>query len=229
VTRLLDELEADWDRIADDPTQLHKIAPLQRRAGVETLRALQAWTWRGKRQDINTVLLALARRSRDGDHFAARVLLHLLWPGVLALTGRWQALGDVDERASAVVAAVYARVCSYPCERRPRSVAANVLLDAEKELRRQAQCRLVEPIGLDPIGANVAAPTQATSAAEDLLELLAHAVAVNVLSPLDARLVAENRIAGRPVAAIGGDRHVRALQRQRRAAEARLVEMGTAA
>ena len=229
MTQLLDDLEADWARIADDPNQLDRLGTVGQRVDVKTLRELQNWSWTGEPAAINDLLYGLVIRGRDGDAFAARVLLHLLWPGVLSLTAKWQALGDADERASAAVNAVYGRIRRYPVESRPRAVAANILLDAAKDLRYQARQACDEPTGLQPVGVEVAAHEPVSSAAEDLLRLLVDAVDAGVITVQDARLVGESRIADRELTAIAPGPHVRTLQRRRRAAEVRLIAAVAAA
>lgn len=218
---LLDQLEADWRRIAADPDTTRHLRALCASAGVDSPGALPAWARSAARDDTDAVLLGLATLARSGDHVAAVALLHVLWPGVLGLVRRWRALGDLDERASAAVNAVYARICTYPVERRPHAVAANVLLDAAKELRRQARQVLSEPVGLDPI--EDAPAGASTNAADELLELLADALRDGVLAAEDVNLIAQTRIAGHSLTDVDPHGRLRTLQRRRQTAERRLA------
>lgn len=81
----------------------------------------------GDRATADSVLGALLRRA-PRDEFAARVALQALSPGLLTVARRMGAARDPDIAAE-VVAAGLARIKCYPYERRPRAVAANVILD----------------------------------------------------------------------------------------------------
>lgn len=93
-------------------------------------------------------LLSLIARAQEGDQVAGRVVLQHLVRLLVWLTVR-------DERLSveALAAAVWLRVLAYPVARRPRSVAANLVLDARKhvlaELRPLAQAPTVLPRRVD--------------------------------------------------------------------------------
>jgi hypothetical protein len=170
--------------------------------------------------DADRVLVALVARAAEGHALAARVLLQLLLPGARRLTRRWWALGDEDERAAATIAAVYERIRRYPLERRPARVAANVLMDAELNLRRAV--RAIRPT-VDLPREHYELPAE--HPALELAEVLVHAVADGVISASDAELIAASRIAGVRLAdlAVRRRQHLRTLQYQRRRAEHALV------
>jgi hypothetical protein len=152
------------------------------------------------------VLLALVRRAVTGDELAARVLLQLLLPGTRNLARRWWALGDHEERAAAAVTAVWQRICRYPVARRPGRVAANILMDAARDLRR-AVPRVTVTLSAEPAGPGVEAPESSHAAAE-LAEVLLDAVDDGVLDREDAMLIARSRIAGHRVADIAAHREL---------------------
>src|SRR5690606_29210734 len=141
----------------------------------------------------------------------ARVLLQLLLPGTRALARRWWALGDLDERAAAAVAAVYHRIRHYPLARRPGRVAANILMDAAQELRR-AVPRLVAVPSAEPARQLAGMPAstpehpQDDNPAIELSELLRDAVRAGIVGRDDAELIARSRIAGHRVADIARHR-----------------------
>jgi hypothetical protein len=227
MAQLLDQLEADWRRITTDPTASRAMAEICHQASIDTLAELPAWARATTRDEVDAVFLQLADQARLGDELSATVLLHLLWPGVLGLVRRWRALGDIDERASAAVNAVYARIRTYPVERRPRAVAANILLDAAKELRRQANQVTFEPVGLAPVEdarEHACEPT----AAEELADLLSDALRQRVISREDAQLIARSRIGGMRLAELDPAVRLRTLQRRRQTAEQRLVAAAAA-
>jgi hypothetical protein len=147
-----------------------------------------------------------------------RVLLQLLLPGVRRMARRWWPLGTRDEREAAAVAAVWQRIRSYRLDRRPNKVAVNILLDAEKELRRSVAKldRLVVDLPSEP-----PPPAEQMSPGDELMVLLRDAVDAGALSVADARIVAAFRIGGHRIAEIGAaeGRSERTVKRRRRAAE----------
>lgn len=221
---VLDQLIRDWDRIAQDPRIAAQLPDVCRFAEVTTLAGLQAAVDEASYADQDVVMLLLARRAVAGDALAARVLLQLLWKGVLGLMRTWQAIGDTDERSAAVLGAVYARICSYPVDRRPRAVAANIVLDAAKELRRAARPATHESVGrLDDLD-TIIQPDGEMNAGEALAQLVADAVGTGALSSADGALILGTRLYGRPLS----DFHhepttVRTIQRRRQQAERALV------
>ncbi|HEV7762372.1 MAG TPA: hypothetical protein VGO78_25360, partial [Acidimicrobiales bacterium] len=111
---------------------------------------------------------------------------------------------------------------AYPVERRPGRVAANVLLDAARELRR-AVPRLVVLPAADPIVGEH--PLPAAIAAVELADVLRDAVDEGVLDRDDAELIARSRIAGHRVADIARHHRLgsRTLWDRRHRAERSLV------
>jgi hypothetical protein len=150
------------------------------------------------------------------------VLLQLLLPGVRRLARRWWTLGDRDERAAAVVAALWTRVRAYPIDRRPAKVAANILLDAEKELRRAAQRnRLLA----DALPDELPAPAHRETAAVELIQLLSQSVDEGVVSQADAQMIAAFRIGGTSLRelAVRHGASYRTVKRRRARAERALI------
>jgi hypothetical protein len=146
--------------------------------------------------------------SGAGDELAARVLLQLLLPGTRNLARRWWALGDHEERAAAAATAVWQRICRYPVARRPGRVAANILMDAARELRR-AVPRMTVTLSAEPAcpGVEVSSPEPPHPATE-LAEVLRDAVDDGVLGREDAMLIARSRIGGHRVADIAAHRRM---------------------
>jgi hypothetical protein len=137
-------------------------------------------------------------------------------------------LGDRDERDAAAVAAVWHRIRTYRLDRRPIKVAANILMDAAKELRRAAASKGGPT---EELPATTPAPDPQQPAADELVQVLDDAVKDGVLAIADAQLVAAFRITGKRLADIAADRgtSVRTVTRRRRAAERALVSTVTAA
>jgi hypothetical protein len=111
-------------------------------------------------------------------------------------------------------------------------VAANILLDAARELRR-AVPRVVATPTAEPIApaAASAAHGPVDNAALELAEVLHDAVAAGVIERRDAELIAQSRIAGRRIADIAAHHRLgtRALWDRRQRAERRLAAVGAVA
>jgi len=223
---VLEQLDREWAGLAGDREAARRLPEVCRLAGgARSLGDVERFVRAADPPAADRVLLALVARAVEDAALAARVLLQLLLPGVRRLARTWWALGDADERASAAVAAVYGRIRRYPLERRPGRVAANVLMDAARDLRRAVRPARWEPEpwadddGLEPAAEGPVHP------ALELAAVLADAVAEGLVSAGDAELIAASRIAGVPLAVIAVRRgvSVRTLQWRRRRAEAALA------
>ena|ERR1700674_3563354 len=91
----------------------------------------------------NQVLVALARRAAT-DNVAARTLLQAIAPGLVNVAKRLRTFDA--ERHAELLGEAFALVRTYPIERRPRAVAANLCWDTFSCLSRQwhAQLRAIE-------------------------------------------------------------------------------------
>lgn len=223
---VFDLLEREWCTLADEPATARRLRDVCRLAGdAHTLGDVERYVRRADPEGADRVLLALVRHaSRGGNDLAARVLLQLLLPGTRNLARRWWALGDPDERAAAAVTAVYHRIRNYPVERRPGRIAANVLMDAARELRRSvARTELITPTA--EVGTGAGATPDGGHPANELADVLLDAVHEGTISRADAELIAQSRIGGTRVEAIAADRGIstRTLWARRQAAERTLV------
>jgi hypothetical protein len=228
MSSVFDLLDHEWSHLSRDRGAARRLPEACAVAGnAATLDDLERYVRTTGPAAADRVLLELIGRVVDhGDQLAARVLLQLLLPGARSLARRWWALGDQDERAAAAVSAVYGRIRTYPLRRRPGRIAANVLLDAARDLRR-AVPRLITAPTADPSAHSrheSAEPLQ-LDPAEELAEILADAVDAGVIELGDAQIIAQSRIVGRRVAdiATGHRLGTRTLWDRRHRAEARLA------
>jgi DNA-directed RNA polymerase specialized sigma24 family protein len=230
MASVFDLLDREWARLGSDQAAARRLRAVCDLAGnATTLDGLERHVRSSGPETADRVLLALATRVvNDGDELAARVLLQLLLPGTRNLARRWWALGDPDERAAAAVSAVYGRIRTYPLARRPGRIAANVLLDAARDLRRQVP-RVVATAVADPAAHHGSEPVTVAGMdpATELAQVLADAVNDGVLGLEDAQLIAQSRIGGHRVADIAAGHRLgtRALWDRRQRAEARLAAM----
>ena len=226
------ELDSDWATLAESAAATTALRRWRRQepalAPFSTMAELvQAAHRRGAPAECDRILAALARRA-GSDSLAARTLLQLLLPGARALSRRLWWLGGPEERAAAVVGALYERIRTYPFARRPAKVAANALADVKQRLLREAPHHRpaeLPSVELVEDGLAASAPADQPSAAEELLELLDWAVAGGHVSRRDACLIAQTRIADVPIGELGRREGLEAhsMRRRRQRAERRLA------
>jgi hypothetical protein len=130
--------------------------------------------------------------------------------------------GDHEETAAAVVAACWERIRTYPIDRRPRRIAANILLDTRQRVIRQYN----QPTS--DAGETKLEELTSEATAHAGVELLNHAGEAMRrcrLDPDEARLILLTRVADVPLSqlAVGSGRGLETMRRRRRAAEARLA------
>jgi hypothetical protein len=208
MATVFDQLDQEWGRLATDRSTARRLGDVCCVAGgARSLGEVERFVRAADPPTADRVLLALVARAVTGDDLAARVLLQLLLPGTRSLANRWWAIGDPEERAAAAVAAVYGRIRSYPLARRPGRVAANVLMDAARELRR-AVPRMPVTLAEDPTPWRPPVEVVPNPAIE-LADVLMDAVRDCVITPQDAELIAASRISGTRVADIAERRGTR--------------------
>lgn len=229
---VFDRLEQDWERFADQ-RPCAELADLCDKVGASSLGELIQRVRAASLVQSDAILAFLAERAPSSD-CAARAMLQLLMPGACRLASSWWALGDAEERAAAAVAAVYRRIRTYPIERRPTKIAANILLDAGQDLWRAAKKAsrdAAHVISVDPQAMPLNAGEEEPHPAEVLAEVLDDAVADGLISAGDAELITATRIEGRRMADLAAERgaKLRTLQWRRQMAEAALAGTGSAA
>lgn len=190
----------------------------------------------GRADAVLAVLVRHAAVDGGDDPLAARVVLQLLLPGVVALQRRLTILvagglvEDVEELDAAVLAAVTGLIRDYPWRRRPVRVAANLLLDTQMTVRRAHRPRPVvtvpaglTPLELAPVELVVADPEPSGRA--ELLELFVWAVRERVVSPAEVLLIVRTQLDGVPLEVLAAESGVSeaALKRRRQRAVARLA------
>ena len=150
---LIERLEAEWPALASGPLlgrlriwseqepALASFATPQ-----QLLRQLRGL--RGDHRAEDEILAALLRQAQT-DPLAARVVLQALLPGLKALARRiLLEASERDELWSALLAHCWERIRSYPLERRPTRIAANMLLDTlnKNDARAEAEPSRPRPV-----------------------------------------------------------------------------------
>lgn len=222
----VDILERDWQRELNGP-QLHSrfaawreaepaLSSFQNPAGV--LRFLRRAGSSGRKDEV---LCALLRRAR-WEPVAGRVALEAMLPGLKNLAGRLLIdVRDRDELWSALLACAWERIRTYPVERRPRRVAANVLLDSMRgTLAAFASARR------DPAARaeNLPGYAEARSESGGVDALLDAAISAGAITPDEAELILATRVDGLPLSTLARSEGLRCdtLRHRRGRAERRL-------
>jgi DNA-directed RNA polymerase specialized sigma24 family protein len=226
----LDVLERDWQRELSSPSLRSRFRAwreaepaLARFADPATLvRFLRGPAASAEKDAVLCGLLARAR----SESLAGRVVLEAMRPGLLRLAGR--ILVDAREREemwSLLLAVAWEEIRDYPLERRPRRVAANLLLDTLHrtvgELRRARAAQ--SGLGIDPTDGRAAASPQPDEG--DVDALIDRAMRACAITQDEADIVLGSRIDGVALAALaesaGVSYNTMKLRRQR--AERRLL------
>ncbi|TDC53111.1 hypothetical protein E1212_06740 [Jiangella ureilytica] len=146
------------------------------------------------RPGADAVLLALLRLAHDGDALAGRTVLQLMLGKAIRIAGGHAGRDSRDSLEHAAVAALWTVIATYPTERRPTKVAANIAMDTLGVVSRELAHRRAEtPTEPDTLAAllGCAPGTGPGGGASDgdLAELLAWAVDAGVVTAADAGLL----------------------------------------
>ena len=231
-----DALERDWSALAASPdadTALAQWAAAPELAASD-LDALVAGIWASSKADADRACAELARRSPH-DRVAARVLLQVLRPGLRSLGRRLALGGSFDDVDRELLAIAWERIRTYRIDRRPTSIAANILFDVRKRYVRAVAGLDDRLLSLDQLP--VARSPWVPSAEDDALDShgpslrraharLAAAVEAGSLTPLSAAVVWRTRVQQDDDAEVAADLGVavRTLQRRRQRAERDLAK-----
>lgn len=175
-----------------------------------------------RRQDESDAVLTALLRLGAGDDVALRVVLHAVMPGLISHARRFIRAGCTpDEVAAALVAAAWERIRWYPLERRPRSIGANIVLDAQQ----LARASLFRTLDMETPAAIMPAPTAGwPDPTGRLLSFLERAVRSGIVSAADARLIVATRVQGVPLRELAATEGIQtnSLRRRRLRIEAAL-------
>jgi hypothetical protein len=161
------------------------------------LESLLAAT-QGNDDEADQNLAALVERAAT-DPTAARLVLQRVMPGLLSVAKRRANLapGTVTEILHDLVANAWIAVCTYPLDRRPRKIAANLVRDIEyNTFTQQSRLRRVATDAVADLPER-SAPCY-TNPGEDVISVLAAARNTGA-NPDGLRLLGELAVAGRSV------------------------------
>ncbi|MGH2949463.1 MAG: hypothetical protein ACRDPC_24950 [Solirubrobacteraceae bacterium] len=222
------QLERDWRREIASPelaacfarwrAQEPALRPFTGPAGVLGFLRRSA---RGEAQDA--VLRALLSRARD-DVAAGRLVLHALLPGLKRLSARLLVdTREQEELWSALLACAWQRIRTYPVARRPRRVAANLLLDTLHDAVAAHRVAVRARAELDVVPARL--PVGGPQIERDVEAVMARAVRAGAVTAAEVELILRTRIDGVSLVSLARSEGVTydALRVRRRRAERRLL------
>ena len=198
----------------------------------DDLDHLVARVWAASKPDADRVHAALAALA-SADTTAARVLLQMLRPGLRSLGRRLAFGGSFDDVDHDVIALAWEQIRTYPIDRRPSAIAANILLDVRKRYVRG----VLEGSELVPLDEVPDRSLHAASSAEDEVldaeaaslqrahALLTDAIQSGTITAASASVVWRTRVQQDNDADVAADLGVgvRTLQRRRQRAERSLA------
>ncbi|PSL01375.1 hypothetical protein CLV30_114105 [Haloactinopolyspora alba] len=134
------------------------------------------------------VLLALVRLAHDGDDLAGRTVLQLMLGKALRIAGTRAGQDPRPDLEHAAISALWTTIATYPVERRPGRVAANIAMETLRLVSAELAHRRCEtPASPDDVDLT-AAPARPRADVE-LMNLLVWAVERGTVTAADATLV----------------------------------------
>jgi DNA-directed RNA polymerase specialized sigma24 family protein len=223
-------LERDWRRELSDPL-LESRFRVWRGAepalsvfpdAAALVRFLRGPDGSTEKDAVLCALLAWARQESIG----ARVVLEAMRPGLLRLAGRVSV--DAREREelwSLLFTVAWEEIRSYPVERRPRRVAANLLLDTLHRILGELHSARAKQsdLGIDPM--DIGSPASPHSDEGDVDALMGRAVQACAITLDEADVILSSRIDGMALAALAASAGVpyNTMKMRRQRAERRLL------
>lgn len=194
-TGVAGRLNDEWDRLCADG----RVAAVARwaaahpaLAGCRELGDVET-TVTSDRTGADAVLLALLRLAHDGDALAGRTVLQLMLGKAIRIAGGHAGRDSRECLEHAAVAALWTVIATYPTERRPTKVAANIAMDTLGAVSRELAHRRAEtPTEPDTLAAVLGRDPGADDTDDgdvDLAELLAWAVDAGAITVSDAGLL----------------------------------------
>lgn len=139
-------LNREWDAILEAGQHDEQVAgwgrgPLRHTgaASVTSVRGLEQACRDSSGSANDTLLLGLISAYQDGEAFAGRVLLQLFLGKIVRMGLPGRTVSTAEEYESDALEAFWTVMSAYPCDRRPRSVAANLALDTLHQVRVRPQ------------------------------------------------------------------------------------------
>ena len=150
---LADGLNDEWRRLCADPVALARVNGWRLPDGpVDHLDQLlwRAGYGRPVDDEPGDRLLAVLVHRAAGDELAGRIVLHRILPGLIRVALRRGRIHDGGPAAAfaELASAAWLTIRTFPIDRRPRCVAANLLRDIEYQTFVRAERRVSREVGV---------------------------------------------------------------------------------
>lgn len=203
-TRIFDALDREWHDLTRRPRWQATYRQLAHDSGLETYGSADELVAQlhGLCQDHDDRILHALLTARPSP-IAMRVLVRAFTPTFRSIARRLTAEElDRTEREAVTLAAGWERLATYPLERRPARIAANITLDTRRTAHRAASALTLDLCGESvEVIEKLADQSTATSADESLIGAAVAAVSDGDLSGVEASAVL-NVALGRSIAAL---------------------------
>jgi DNA-directed RNA polymerase specialized sigma24 family protein len=237
VRQFLDLLDDEWKYLATSTDAIRALIRWAPDAALEGFADLDAvideTQRRGRPAESDRILLALLRRAAT-DPVAARTVLQAVMPGLKSLMSAYRLTGEPEEVSTAVIEAAFERIRSYPCDRRPSRVAANLLNDIRQSLwraaRKERRLQLVTVPLTETALETAAREMTEPSSTDELVGLVAEGVRLRHVAPSGARVILLTRVLDVSMEELAGDTGAKSktIRKRRDRAEAALARMAVA-
>ncbi len=193
---LVGRLNAEWSRLCAHPRTQSAVAHWGRRhpelAGCLALEDVELAVATAGSERADPILLALLRLARDGDSLAGRTVLQLMLGKAVRIASTRAGRDTKPSLEHTAVAALWTVIATYPIERRPAKVAANIAMETLRAVTGELTHQLSEtPTSPDVLAADLMPLTasERTTADHELLELLTWSVDAGTITAADATLI----------------------------------------
>jgi hypothetical protein len=189
-------LNLEWESLRTDPSANAQVAIWastdRRLTGLTTVAMIEeavAGLWAGDR--VDGIFYSLARRAAGNGpsaSLAARVLTQLMLPKAILIARTAAAeLHDREEQVQLAVCALYEVIRTFPIDSRKEHIPSHIAWDTAHAVRRSVLAQTSE-IPDDQL-ATRPTPQSEPNASEQIARLLAWAVAEDVITTSEARLL----------------------------------------
>ncbi|WP_116947863.1 hypothetical protein [Jiangella endophytica] len=193
---LVGRLNTEWSRLCADPRTEPAVAHWGRRhpelSGCFALDDVELAVAAADPERADQILLALLRLAQTGDSLAGRTVLQLMLGKAVRIATTRAGRDTRPALEHTAVAALWTTIATYPIERRPAKVAANIAMETLRAVTGELTHQLTEtPTSPDLLAADLMelTPSERTTADHELLDLLTWAVDEGTITAADATLI----------------------------------------
>ncbi|WP_298329939.1 hypothetical protein [Haloactinopolyspora sp.] len=189
---LAGRLNHEWARLRADTAAEATVRRWAREhealSGCRSLTDVETLVRSSDRERCNLILLTLVRLAHAGDDLAGRTVLQLMLGKAIRIAASRCGLDTQHSLEEAAISALWTAIATYPVERRPTKVAANLAMDTLRAVTGELAYHRSETI-LGPETFEAVEAHRDDSADVELLQLLVWAVERGTVSAADATLI----------------------------------------